>query len=210
MIYITRTHKSIIGAAILILVIISGTIYIKQEKATEVNLGKAIELQETSASTLEDKNAEEEPEEIYVHIFGSIKNPGVVKVRDGTRLEEAVRMAGGATDDADLDAVNLAYKLADEDMVYIPRKGEQQLNPGKPLPGVNTVKSASAKEKGKVNINTASQKELETLTGIGPKTAEEIIRYRNENGPFKSIEDIKKVKNIGESKFNRIKEDITI
>ncbi|KUO76015.1 MAG: hypothetical protein APF77_00015 [Clostridia bacterium BRH_c25] len=210
MIYITRTQKSLLAAAVLVLVIISGTIYIRQEKATEISLGEAVELKEAASPTHGEAIAEIEPEEISVYICGSVKNPGVIKVIEGTRLDEAVKMAGGADEEADLNAVNLAYRLADEDMIYIPRKGEDLKETGKTIPGVNTVKSIAAKEPGKVNINTAGEKELETLAGIGPATAKAIIRYRNEKGPFKSIEDIKKVTGIGDVKFNNMKDDITV
>lgn len=210
MIYITRTQKSVLAVAVLVLVIISGTIYINQEKATEIKLGEAVEPKETAAPSPTEAHTETEPEEISVYICGSVKSPGVIKVKEGTRLDEAVRMAGGAVKEADLNAVNLAYKLADEDMIYIPKKGENQKSTTKTTPGVNTIKNATENKPGKVNINTANESELDTLSGVGPATAKAIIQYREKEGSFKSIEDIKKVKGIGDSKFNKIKDYITV
>lgn len=210
MIYVTRTHKTILTAAAILLVIISGTLYIRQEKAAEISLGEAVELEESSAPTPVEVKAEIEPERISVYICGNVKSPGVIKVQEGTRLDEAIGMVGGALEEADLDAVNLAYRLSDEDMIYIPKKGEKPQGPGKTIPGVNTIKKVIESNPGKVNINTANESELDTLAGIGPATAKAIIQYRNQIGTFKSIEDIKEVKGIGDSKFNSIKEEIIV
>ena len=210
MIYITRTQKSLFAVILLVVVIISGTIYIRQEKATEISLGEAIELKKTAAPTPMAVQSEVEPKEISVYICGNVKSPGVIKVKEGTRLDEAIAMVGGASGEADLNAVNLAYRLGDEDMIYIPKKGEKLQVTSKTIPGVNTVKSITLNKPGKVNINTASESELDTLSGVGPATAKAIIQYRNQKGPFKSIEDIKNVKGIGDSKFNSIKDGITV
>jgi len=210
MIYITKTQKSIFAVAVLVLVIIGGTIYINQEKTTEIKLDEAIEPKEAVTPSPIDVRAEAEPEEISVYICGSVKSPGVIKVKEGTRLDEAVRMVGGAAGEADLNAVNLAYKLADEDMIYIPKKGENTKSTTKTIQGVNTIKNVTESKPGKVNINTANESELDTLSGVGPATAKAIIQYREKEGPFKTIEDIKKVSGIGDSKFSKIKDDITV
>ena len=210
MIYITRTQKSIFAAIAIILVIISGTIYIRQEKATEINLGEAVELKEAAAPTPTVAQTEVKPEEISVYICGSVQSPGVIKVKEGTRLDEAIRLVGGASEEADLNIVNLAYRLVDEDMIYIPKKGEKLQGSSKTLPGVSTIKNVTDSKPGKVNINTASEGGLDTLSGVGPATAKAIIQYRDQQGLFESIEDIKKVKGIGDSKFNSIKDDITV
>lgn len=210
MIYITRTQKSIIAVIVLMLVIISGTIYIRQERATEIGLGEATELKEPASPTPTEVQIEIEPVEISVYICGYVNSPGVVKVKEGTRLDEAIGLAGGAMEEADLNAVNLAYRLTDEDMIYIPKKGEKLQDKSKTIPGVNTIKSITESKLGKVNINTAGEKELDTLDGVGPATAKAIMQYREQKGHFKSIEDIKKVKGIGDAKFNKMKDNITV
>lgn len=209
MIFITRTQKSVLAVLIIILVVISGTIYTRQEKATEISLGKAVVLKETTPAP-ELIQAAEEPAEISVYICGFVNSPGVIKIKEGARLDEAIKMAGGAAAEADLTAVNLAYKLADEDMIYIPEKGEKPSAESRAMPGVSTVKSAARLNTGKININTAGESELDTLPGVGPSTARAIIRHRNDNGPFLAIEDIKQVKGIGDAKFDSIKDGITV
>jgi len=210
MIYMTRTHKLIAAAVLIVVVMISGTVYIKQEKATEINLGKTAEPEEAAVSPVAVKT-EAVPAQISVYICGSVKNPGVITLTEGSRLEEAVDLAGGAAEKADLTAVNLAYKLSDEDMVYIPELGEKPVETAGAAvkSSAGTVKKGSAGS-GKVNINTAGESELDTLDGIGPATARAIIAYRNQVGAFSSIEQIKEVKGIGDAKYSGIKDDITV
>ncbi len=160
-------------------------------------------------ATVEAKTAIE-PVEISVYICGNVKEPGVVEIKEGTRLDEAIKMAGGPIEKADLAAVNLAYKLKDEDMIYIPEKGEKPRETVKAVQGVNTFTSKSGDNNGKVNLNTATESELDTLSGIGPATAKAIIAYRTKVGAFGSIEEVKEVKGIGDAKFDSIKDSITV
>ncbi|WP_322786105.1 helix-hairpin-helix domain-containing protein [Caldanaerobius polysaccharolyticus] len=145
------------------------------------------------------------PKEIYVDVSGAVKNPGVYKFKQGDRIIDAVNRAGGLMADADTSQVNLAKKLADEEKVYIPKKGEKL---PQPAANVSTVGGETPAE-GKININTASLQELDTLPGIGPVIAQRIIDYRNQNGPFKSIEEIKNVSRIGDKLYEQIKDKIT-
>ena len=145
-------------------------------------------------------------EEIYVHIEGAVNIPGVKAVEKGTRVFELIDMAGGALEDADLSKINLASILKDEQKVYVPYKMNLENTCENDLTG----NSVEVKANGLVNINTADNEELQQLEGIGPSMAKKIVDYREENGYFSSIEQIKSVSGIGESKFNKIKEEITI
>ncbi len=152
--------------------------------------------------------------QIYIHVAGAVKFQGVVMLEEGARIVDAIEKAGGVTEDADISKVNLAYKLSDGQKLYIPSikdradeyavvtNGNGNINNS----DVNVVRN----EKIKVNINTASQTELETLTGIGPSIAEKIIQYRKENGSFKKIEELKNVSGIGENKFKSIKDEVVV
>ncbi|MBQ9313447.1 MAG: helix-hairpin-helix domain-containing protein [Clostridia bacterium] len=142
---------------------------------------------------------EEDDNYIFVHIEGQVKNPGLMKVKYGTRLYELIEKVGGETENADLTRVNLASVLSDEQKVIIPAKV------------IISEDSESREESGGlVNINTASKEKLMTLNGIGEGTAEKIVKYRQDNGYFNSVEDLKNVSGIGENKFNGLKDDITI
>lgn len=157
---------------------------------------------------------EKENKTIMVDISGEIITPGVVKLPEGSRIIDAIIAAGGKTEDADLSKVNLAYILDDGVQLYIPRYNEKlekeivQTEPGVGIiqEGINTT----SKKDSKVNINIANKEKLATLPGIGEGTAEKIIEYRSKTGKFKTIDEIKKIPGIGESKFKSLKDKITI
>lgn len=135
-------------------------------------------------------------EYIYVDIKGEVINPGVYKVRKDTRLYYVIDLAGGFTDIANSNPINLSIILKDQDMIYIPSIHDE-------------VVVEQPVESTLVNINTASKERLETLPSIGPATAQAIIDYRNET-PFTVIEDILNVPGIGEVTFDKLKELITV
>lgn len=165
-------------------------------------------------------------EKIYVYITGEVNNPGIVVLPIGSRIVDAIDCAGGITQNADIMKVNLVYMLQDGMKVNIPSSIELKNNPNfeyitmgsgdekndSNIKNATTVdtKSESAFKVSNVNINTATQTELETLPGIGPSLALKIINYRKENGKFKSIEELKNVSGIGDNKYDEIKKYIYV
>lgn len=150
-------------------------------------------------------------EEIIVHITGEVNKPGIVTLKENSRIADAINEAGGATRNADLNKINLAYILEDGQKIYIPNKSEKIENNEYIIDGSgNNAKSNNLKEVGKVNINEAMQTELEQLPGIGPSLAIRIIEYREQNGKFNNVEDLQNVKGIGNAKFNDIKDKVTV
>lgn len=152
---------------------------------------------------------------IIVDVGGAVNNPGIVELPEGSRVYQAIEKAGGVTRDGDLDQINQAILLNDCDKLYIPTKEEgndQILASNNPPQGVGLVSrnASSQNQEGKVNINTASQQELETLNGIGPVTANKIIDYRASNGRFDTIENIMEVPGIGEKTYAGFKDKICI
>ena len=160
--------------------------------------------------------AEEISKNILVHISGAVNNEGIVELKEGSRVSDAIEKAGGLKDSANLRDINLAEKLEDGVKIYIPTNEEvaktDENNGGitKYSNGTSGSTSSSSNKNSKININTATQAELDSLPGIGPSTAQKIITYRQENGKFKSIDDLKKVKGIGDSKFNELKDLICV
>lgn len=143
---------------------------------------------------------------MVIDIKGEVKKPGVYELESGARVEEIVLLAGGFTDKAEERQLNLAEKLTDQQMIYVPNKEEaKELS----IPSVANEGNTS-KESSLVNINTADLTELQTLTGIGPAKAQAIIDYRDENGQFKTIEELKEVNGFGEKTVEKLKESITI
>lgn len=149
------------------------------------------------------------PEEIIVDVKGAVHKPGVYTMNDNTRVVDAISMAGGLLGDADGNAVNLAQHLEDQMVIYVPREGEEgaevQIGVSQPENNEQTQSGATI-----VNINQAEKEALMTLNGIGDSKAENILSYREENGPFQTIEDIKNVSGIGEATFNNLKEVISV
>lgn len=161
------------------------------------------------ANDNEDINLVEE-EKIKVHIMGEVQNEGVIQIDKDARIADVIEKAGGLKEKADLSKINLAYQVKDGQKIYIPNEEEDFDEEYIEEDAGEGVLPEEKKTGGKVNINTAKQTELETLTGVGPSTALKIINYRNQNGDFNNIEDLKNVPGIGESKFENIKNDICV
>jgi competence protein ComEA len=140
------------------------------------------------------------PKKLIVHVSGAVKNPGVYELFEGDRVKDAIDAAGGQADGADLNALNLALKLDDEDKIYVPISGEELVSNGRSL----------QPDDGKININTADKRQLEGLPGIGEVIAGRIVEYREKNGAFKSPKDIVKVSGIGDVTYDSIKDLIKV
>ena len=203
----------IVVAAIVVVVTVGLYIYKMANKDEavydEAELGLVNDV-EDEADGSADRKAE-----IYVHVTGCVKTPGIVILKEGSRIVDAIEAAGGKTSDADLNKLNLAYVLNDGDKLYVPSKKDKTENIEYITNGSgdNVITGGTGKMDGKsslININTASKEELASLTGIGDATATKIIEYRKANGKFSKIEDIKNVPGIGDSKFENIKGSITV
>lgn len=136
------------------------------------------------------------PSPIRVYVSGAVNDPAVYELELGSIVQDAIDAAGGPVSDADLEGINLALELKDQQQVHVPREGEAS-----PPPVVSGGASEEEAKGAAVNINTATAVELEKLPGVGPVTAEKIVEYREENGPFESIEEIQDVPGIGEKTF---------
>lgn len=206
--FLNKKQKTILGIiGGIMLIFIGYYVMNKTEKSDYIGL----DIEENIVNIEQEENIEAEEYEIVVHVTGEVENEGIIRVEKDARIADVIEEAGGTTNMADLSQVNLAYTVKDGQKIYIPNIEETVEEYITSEPGIGVLpeeKNEATKEK--VNINTAKQTELETLTGIGPSTALKIINFRTENGEFKSIEDIKNVPGIGESKFEAIKEDICI
>ena len=145
-------------------------------------------------------------QEITVYVTGAVNKPGLVKVPEGARAADAVNACGGLLPTADGEKINMAQSLKDGQQLKVPEKTgtNSKTDSGKR----DKTKAADSGEK--VNINTADEKALDTLPGVGPAMAKRIIEYRESEGAFQSIEDIKKIRGIGEAKFAKMKDKICI
>lgn len=156
--------------------------------------------EETAEQKIIDEPAPEEKTAVMMaDIKGAIVRPGVYEVAEGDRVIDLIKQAGGITQEADAATINFAMRVTDEMAIYIPKKGEQ-------------IKQASqqSSEKKLVNLNSATASDLETLPGIGPSKAEAIIDFRETNGPYRTIDDLKKISGIGEKTFEKLKNLISV
>ncbi|ETD97302.1 competence protein CelA [Streptococcus mitis 21/39] len=175
----------------------------------ETNLqAEVVAVSKGSSTEKEVKEEKEEPLEqdlITVDVKGAVKSPGIYDLPVGSRVNDAVQKAGGLTEQADSKSLNLAQKVSDEALVYVPTKGEeaasQQTGSG--------VASSTSKEK-KVNLNKASLEEIKQVKGLGGKRAQDIIDHRETNGKFKSVDELKKVSGIGAKTIEKLKDYVTV
>ena len=145
---------------------------------------------------------------IVVNVAGAVRSPGVYTLPTGARVIDGIRAAGGPAPDADVGSINLARPMTDGERVYVPRRGETP--PPEAATGGGATGGSSSSSGGKVNINTASESELEALPGIGQVLAQRIVDYRTQHGPFRDVRDLLKVEGIGEKKFDSLKDHVTV
>lgn len=204
---------------VLILLVIGFLFFLHQSKVNQETQQSSINslLLEDPALTGQDPTSEtneeeqEEVEEIsnlVIDVKGAVTAPGVYEMEPGNRIHHVISQAGGLTKEANELLINLATPLEDGMVIYVPKQGEEQAMPA--LVQGNSADPSSPGSEGMVNINQASSEQLQTITGIGPSKAEAILSYREENGSFKSIEDLLNVSGIGEKTFEKLKEEITI
>lgn len=207
-----KEYKIIVICAVLGLVL--GAFFLlkpsSQTSVKETNLQtevSAVSKDSSSEKEVNKEEKEESPEQdlITVDVKGAVKSPGIYDLPVGSRVHDAVQKAGGLTEEADSKSLNLAQKVSDEALVYVPTKGEeaasQQVASG-------TTPSTS-KEK-KVNLNKASLEELKQVKGLGGKRAQDIIDHREANGKFKSVDELKKVSGIGAKTIEKLKDYVTV
>lgn len=216
---LNKKQKIILGILVAIVAgFVCYYVYAKDEGANTVNLESDLAIQEEMTGQEEEQHSDDR---ILVHISGAVNKEGIVELKMGSRIADAIDKAGGIKEDADIEEINLAYLLEDGMKIKIPNKQEKDKqsdtvqeenieNYVTTSIGVSNVSKEEEKSKDmkseKVNINIATQTELETLPGIGPSTAMKIITYRKEKGKFMKKEEIKEVSGIGESKYNKIKD----
>lgn len=246
-----RIHRGVLVFVLAVLILAGGMAgYLVSKSGGEIiveHAEKGSAPAVTEQVDAEASSATEPPrEEIKVYVTGCVKNPGIVTLQKGQLIDDAIRLAGGVTAQADLNSINLVYQLNENVMLRIISReeikkaagggqtagnngtGGKSSVGGKASTSGNSTAGAGVKlvadsggavvsgdasssgGSGKVNINTASAAELDTLPGVGEATARDIIEYREKNGPFKKIEDIMKVPRIKESRFNSIKGLITV
>ena len=199
----------------LIGLVIAGFMMLQREQKQENNIQQLMEQTSYSSSSTTEKSKQRSESDQgdknegmeTVDVKGAVKKPGVYQLKSSSRVHDALLKAGGMTDEADLKSINQAQKLVDEAVVYVAKVGENVVD-------VTTNTSAgtatSQAKAGLVNLNTATEADFQTISGIGQKRAQDIIAYREANGKFKSVDDLKNVTGIGAKTLEKLKEYVTV
>ena len=211
--------KILIVGAICAIIIIVGILYYFLQDIMKEEYIDFESLEDNVENIIQNEVVEVvEEAQIVIHISGEVTNPGVISLKEGARVIDAINNAGGLTSKADISKVNLAYVLEDAQKIYIPSIDDKEDSVYiLEVSGDTEIVTSGAgntenKKEGKlmININTATEEQLQELAGIGDSIAKRIVDYRKENGKFNSIEDIKNVSGIGDAKFNKIKDNICV
>ncbi|WP_105106765.1 helix-hairpin-helix domain-containing protein [Streptococcus suis] len=186
-------------------------IFSQPAKSDQTGLTDFPQLEQTSSSSelVEETSTEASKElsQLVVDVKGAVEKPGLYTLEAGARVNDAVDAAGGLTSQADPKSINLAQKLSDEAVVYVASKDENVSVVS------NTTASSAMSQEGnesKVNLNTATEADLQTISGIGAKRAADIIAYREANGGFMSVDDLNNVSGIGDKTMESIRPYVTV
>mgnify|MGYP002743039154 FL=1 len=199
----------------LIGVVIAGFMMLQREQKQENNIQQLMEQTSYSSSSTTEKSKQRSESDqgdknegmVTVDVKGAVKKPGVYQLKSSSRVHDALLKAGGMTDEADLKSINQAQKLVDEAVVYVAKVGENVVDV---TTNTNASTSTSQAKAGLVNLNTATEADFQTISGIGQKRAQDIIAYREANGKFKSVDDLKNVTGIGAKTLEKLKEYVTV
>jgi competence protein ComEA len=195
---LTRTQMATYAVAALIVVILGVRFLHGQSHVATGGTGASGE----SADGAPAVRIESRPAGVaLVHVAGDVQRPGVYRLRDGERVQDAVRRAGGARRGADLNAINLAAKVADGQQVVVPRRGSVAAAPAAASGGASQPP---------VSLNTATAEQLDTLDGVGPATAQKILDWRRQHGGFRSIDDLGEVPGIGPKKLAALRTKVQL
>ncbi|SDW99081.1 competence protein ComEA [Marininema mesophilum] len=213
-------EKKLVGVAGALLLLLIGFLVMngwdgEERKKEGWQSYEAQPAKERSEKTTTNTKRTKQATELVIDVKGAVKKPGVYRLDPGARVQDAVELAGGPKSVADMVRVNLAQPLTDGMALIIPRKGEEIPTTS----GIGAGTSARSGEGGEsgaeakespIDLNTATVQDLDSLNGIGPSKAEAIIRYREENGPFTSVDQLTEVSGIGEKTLEQFKDQVRV
>ncbi|MEJ6348352.1 ComEA family DNA-binding protein [Holzapfeliella sp. He02] len=206
-----KQHKIKLVMAFLIILFLGGLIiYSIKDNAVkssfESETSGFVRINNLEKNTSEDTNEfkESQANTIKVDVSGEINHPGVYELSPDSRIEDLIKLAGGVTTNANLNVTNQSLRLKDQDKIIIKRQNSDTENVNTPPDEPEVTQNA------KVNLNTASEAQLQAITGIGQKKAQRIIDYRQKNGRFSSVDDLKKISGIGDKFIESIRADVEV
>lgn len=211
----SKYGKSIVFPAVIVAIAIFYFVSGKSDETATQQASLLTPIEERQVAEVQQPIEEEAaeqiaPETVVVDVKGAVKYPGVVQLTTEDRVMDAIEAVGGYTEVANPVTINHAQKLVDEMVIYVPAQGENLEELALQTTVTTNASSNASNDDGKVNLNTATEAELTTLPGIGPSKAAAILAYREENGGFKTIEDLKNVSGIGDKTFEKLQDAIKV
>jgi competence protein ComEA len=201
--FVTQNFK-LLALGLLGLGLVIYVIYDKTQQSQRNPQAQLAQLMSASQEKTAPSQSSTKHETVIVDVKGAVHQPGVYEVEADLRVTDVIEIAGGLRPDADQNQVNLAQKITDEQVIYVPIIGET------PPTNQASQTSEAGSSGGKVNINSATLEELQTLSGIGAKKAQDIIDYREAQGPFSTVEDLGEVSGFGEKTIEKLRDAITV
>jgi competence protein ComEA len=196
-----RRPELLAYAACAVLVVVLGWRVLRSDAVAPTSAGSAVASTTAPASAV--NVSAPAARRATVHVVGAVHDPGVYRLADGARVQDAIARAGGATSRADLQAINLAAKVADGQQVVVPRRGAAPAAAG---PAGDAAGASTAP----VNLNSATAEQLDTLDGVGPSTAQKILDFRTAHGGFSSVDDLAQIAGIGPKKLEALRQQVTV
>lgn len=193
-------RQALVGSVVLLLVLALGGRWLMRPASS----GDALAVDPVVPAATSVATTTEAPAEVVVDVVGAVGTPGLYRLGEGSRVADAVALAGGLTRKANGSAVNLAAPLVDGTQVVVPRKGEEA--PVAAAGGAGGAAGAAGAPTGPIHLNAASLEELETIPGVGPVTAQRIVDFREQNGPFQSVDELDAVSGIGPKRMEQMRE----
>lgn len=196
-IHVSRSTALVLACALLALLVLAGNRLARTGTVSAPDVAAPLEPVAPSA-----------PEKLVVHVVGAVRRPGLYHLREGQRVADALARAGGANGKADLTALNLAAPLVDGTQVLVPARIAVAATGAQPSAAPATGASASGPQP-KVSLGAATIEQLDELPGVGPITAQKIVDYRTEHGPFRSVDDLDEVPGIGPATIEDLRDLVT-
>jgi competence protein ComEA len=207
-----RLNRHRLAAAVLLVLVAIGTTVVVLSQRPEAEPAPALSaaISATEQAATEQAATETQDARIVVSVVGRVLHPGLVTLAGGARVLDAVTAAGGVPPGTDLTTLNLARKLADGEQIYVGIPVPPGAEPLPAAPATSGGKGKKGDSQGPINLNSASADQLETLPGVGPATAQRIITWRDQHGPFTSVGQLRQVGGVGAAKFNKIESLVTV
>lgn len=206
---ITRRQALAYALVLLALLALAGALLVDRSRSSSPSRPAASPLEQVAAEDAEALRVSETPgatgreAALVVHVAGAVRRPGLYRLPPGSRVDDAVRLAGGARRSADLSQLNLAAPVADGQQILVPRRAPAT----EPGPAGGSTEAAAP---GPVSLNSATLEELDALPGIGPVTAQHILDYRAEHGAFQTVDELDAVPGIGPARLEQLRELVTL